>query len=476
MSKTIIEQLADFSVDTRFEELPGAVVEECKRVLLDSIGCAVAAIDQTKGRAGIEYARLVGGTQGNATIMGTGDRVSVLGAAFANGELINTMDMDSVLPPGHVAPYVLPGALAIGESLASSGKALIEAVALSHEMSNRFGKAMDNLRDSRDGKSTPPRVFGYASTVFGGTAAIGKLKGYSRQTLAHALGIAGCISPVNFQMFWYQHPPASTIKYTVAGVLAQQAMTAAHMAQFGHTGDVHVLDDRQWGYPCFIGTTKWEPEHLTADLGRDWRFPAQTSYKPYAHCRIMHSSFDCVMQVVREHGIAPHEIDGIKVYVEGFAEQPAWLSRRIEHLNDAQFSMAHGIAVSAHCPPTARAWQDPALVFSDSVMKLMDKVTTEVHPDYVKLLAANAASRPAWVEVRARGQAFVGEKRYPKGSPSPDPDTYMSNEELALKFRQNADGVLRPANISALIDAVMNLERLADVGVIMRLAGNAPAA
>jgi 2-methylcitrate dehydratase PrpD len=473
MPKTITEQLADFTAGTRFEELPDAVVEECKRVVLDSIGCALAATEQTKGRAGIEYGRVLGGCSGDATIIGTSDRVSVVGAAFANGELINTLDMDSVLPPGHVAPYVLPGALAIAESLRSSGKAVVEAVALSHEMSTRLGRAMDNLRDSKDGKSTPPKVFGYASTIFGGTAAIGKLKGHSREVIAHSLGIAGCISPVNFQMFWYQHPPSSTIKYTVAGVIAQQALTAAHLGEFGHRGDVHVLDDRDWGYARFIGTAKWEPDHITRGLGTEWLFPALTSYKSYAHCRIMHSSFDCVIKIVEDHHIQPHEIEGIKVYVEGFAEQPVWLNRQIEHVNDAQMSMAHGVAMAAHRPRDGRAWQDPALVFSPSVLALMAKVTIEVHPDYVKLLTTHGASRPAWVELRARGQRFVGEKRFPKGSPSPDPETYMTNDELIHKFRQNADGVLSASNIDRLIDAVMTIDETDDMSALMRLCGTA---
>ena len=43
---------------------------------------------------------------------------------------------------------------------------------------------MDYLRDIKDGKVSPPPVFGYASTVFGATAAIGRLKGHSQETLA----------------------------------------------------------------------------------------------------------------------------------------------------------------------------------------------------------------------------------------------------------------------------------------------------
>lgn len=105
---TIIEKLADFSVNTAFEDIPAHVVEESKRLILDSIGCAFAAVDHPKGRIGVEYSRSMAGN-GGATIIGTPHQASALGAAMANGELINALDMDAVVPPGHVTPYVLPG-------------------------------------------------------------------------------------------------------------------------------------------------------------------------------------------------------------------------------------------------------------------------------------------------------------------------------------------------------------------------------
>ncbi len=475
MTKTIVQQLADFTATTSFDSLPAAVVEECKRALLDSMGCAIAAIDETKGRAGIDYGRIVGGTDPQATIMGTNHKVSVLGAAFANGELINALDMDAILPPGHVSPYVLPAAMAMGESLGSSGKEMLVSLAIAHEMSNRFGKAMDNQRLIKDGKVSPPPVFGYASTIFGATAAIAKLRGYSSEVTANSLGIAGCISPVNSQIAWFEHVPTTTIKYLMAGMLAQQALTSAYMGELGHRGDIQVLDDKEFGYARFIGTTKWEPEQILNKLGSHWYFPSESSYKPYPHCRIMHAMMDCAIKIIKDNNIKPAEIESMKVYVEGIAERPCWLNRKIEHVHDAQFSMAHGMSVAAHLVPPGRAWQDPKVVYDPSVMGLMDRITTEVHPDYAKAVAGNAASRPARVELRARGQNFVEEKNYPKGSLSPDPTTFMTNEELAQKFRDNAEGIVSSDSIERIIDGVLHLEKADNFASVMRLTARSAA-
>lgn len=470
MTKTIVEKIADFTVGTTFDQLPLEVIGECKRILLDSIGCALAGIDFQKGRAGHDFARLLGeGTQ-NASIIGHPGKVSIPAAAFANAELINTMDMDVVTVPGHVAPAVLSTVMAVGEAKSSAGKEIIEAIAIAHEIGNRLGHAVDNLRDTRQGESSPPAVFGYTNAIFGAAAAIARMRGQSAATIASALGIAACISPVNSMMSWIHHAPATTIKYTLMGSLAQQAVTAAFMAEYGHRGDLRVLDDAEYGYRCFIGSTKWAPEQVTDKLGIDWRFPAETSYKPYPHCRVFNALLDCVTRIVETHDIQPDEIDSIKVYVEGFAEKPVWVNRVIADEHDAQFSMYHGIAVAAHRRPPGKAWLEPALIHSPSVLNLMAKVVSEPHPDYVKLLTGNTASRPARVELKARGTTYVEERRYPKGSRSPEPDTFMTDDELVAKFAHNAKGALDDAAVGNVIEAVMSLEHLDDWSVVMRLA------
>ncbi|HSV79540.1 MAG TPA: MmgE/PrpD family protein [Ramlibacter sp.] len=74
MSNTIIERLAAFATSTRFQSLPYEVIGECKRDMLDAIGCALSGVDQGKGRRGIACALRLGGSAGAATIMGTDER------------------------------------------------------------------------------------------------------------------------------------------------------------------------------------------------------------------------------------------------------------------------------------------------------------------------------------------------------------------------------------------------------------------
>ena len=201
---TLIETLADFAAATRYDDLPAHVAEESRRLLLDSIGCAIGGLSHSRGEIALAYARMQGpGVPGHqARVLGTPLRTSINAASFANAELINALDFDAILPPGHVTPYVLPGALAFAEAGHTSGQDLLCAIALAHEMSNRIGKAQDYLRDVKDGKISPPPVHGYSSTVFGATAAIGRVKGHSAATMAHAMGIAGSMACASRLRAW----------------------------------------------------------------------------------------------------------------------------------------------------------------------------------------------------------------------------------------------------------------------------------
>ena len=183
----------------------------------------------------------------------------------------------------------------------------------------------------------------------------------------------------------------------------------------------------------------------------------------------MGAPLDLLIDLIAKHDIQVAEITSIKAYGEGWAYVlPAFVSRDIQRVEDAQFCFAHGLALAAHRIPPGKKWQDPAVVFDPSIMALMDKVSLEVHPSSVQALSENPSLRPSRVEISARGQTFAAEKRFPKGTPSPDSESFMTTDELVLKFRSNASGAISPARIDSVVDQVLHLEQVADFGVIMR--------
>ena len=124
MVSKITQQLADFAVNTKFEDLPASIVEETKHVIMEHIGCGLGGLSTDKGKLAAALGKKLGGPP-ESSILGLGDKVSPSTAALTNGELMITLDYCDNMSFGHDGLFVIPPALAMAESLGMSGKDLI---------------------------------------------------------------------------------------------------------------------------------------------------------------------------------------------------------------------------------------------------------------------------------------------------------------------------------------------------------------
>ena len=84
-TENIIHDLASFAINTRFEDIPAEAVDEVKILLMDSIGCALAALTIDKGKMTVALSKRLGGPS-ESSIIGMKDKVSCVSAVLANGE------------------------------------------------------------------------------------------------------------------------------------------------------------------------------------------------------------------------------------------------------------------------------------------------------------------------------------------------------------------------------------------------------
>ena len=91
----IMRQLAEFAADTKWDALPPPIAHETKLLLMDSIGCALAALATDKGKMNLSLAKRYGGPP-EASVIGTRDKVSLPTAAMVNGELMFTLDFTAI--------------------------------------------------------------------------------------------------------------------------------------------------------------------------------------------------------------------------------------------------------------------------------------------------------------------------------------------------------------------------------------------
>jgi 2-methylcitrate dehydratase len=182
---TVAQDIARWVVALRYEELPPDVVARAKRVLLDTLGCALGAIGAEPVRMAQQVVAMQGGNP-QATILGLGRKVSCEQAAFLNGMALRYFDYNDYVGmgrPNHASINVAP-ALAVAEMQGLTGRDLLVGLVAGYEVEVRLRDAIAaNARAGWDDTSIEAQ---YASA-----ATAGKLLRLDEAKLANALAIAG---------------------------------------------------------------------------------------------------------------------------------------------------------------------------------------------------------------------------------------------------------------------------------------------
>ncbi|MFC1981243.1 MmgE/PrpD family protein [Chloroflexota bacterium] len=469
MKSSVTQELADFVAKVRFEDLPEQVVHESKRLLLDSVGCGLAGLQVEKGKIAVELARQLGGAP-EATILGLGGKVSFANASFANGELINALDYDVISdPPAHAAPYLIPASLSTAEFIGGSGKDLLLAIAIGHEISRRLSEAMSGIEDSsKAGLKAIVRsaTTGLGICAIGGTLAVAKLLNLDHYKLSSVIGLAAHFTPLPTRPKTMSVLPQPATKYLSAGWLSHTEVIAALLAHKGYDGDSSALDG-DLGYWRSLGAKKWQPKAITQQLGDAWFFPKETIYKPYPCCRLMHTSLDCLTKIIVEERLLPEDIVNITVWLN--AHSPHWQNRIITNQIDAQFSAAYVLSVATHRVRVGAEWQNLSTINNQEILEFMDKIIIKPYPEAAKAAISEHPMKRmgAIVEVTAKGEKFREERWFGKGDPI-SADTEMKDEELIEKFRNNASQILPWNKIDKAGELIMQLEKIENISTLLK--------
>jgi 2-methylcitrate dehydratase PrpD len=463
------QELSRWVIETKFEDLPDVVVRESKRVLLDSIGCALAGVTSDKGKIAIELSRRLGGPP-EASIIGIGDKVSSPSAAFANGELINVWDYDTILaPPGHVSLNVIPPILAAAESVNASGKDLIVATALGHEIPMRFTTPQETIGDvikgiGNKGLAWSP-MFRANQCVFGGAAGAGKVLKYDQKKLSNALAIAGDFCPVSTYTKWFTTSPmAMGNKYgTGSGWLSNCAITAVMLAGMGYIGDTTLFDGDN-GIWHYFGMEKWEPEAVMKDLRENWLF-LRMRYKFYPNCAATHTALESLESIMDKNKLNPEDIESIKAFCLPIVALPIFTENKIDNQMDVQFHGTYPFAAAVYRVPK-KDWNDWDTIMDPRLREFTKKVSVEPHPKFGETRQKYPTSEIGSVEVVAKGKTFREERIHPKGTPFTEAEA--SDEMLVDKFRRNASWILPHHKIDEAVKCFLELEKVEDVAQLVR--------
>jgi 2-methylcitrate dehydratase len=253
-----IEKLAGWVLAPRAEEIPQAAVAQAKLLILDTIGCGYAALDEESARAVLATLADLGGAP-HCSVIGGAAKTSAPNAVLVNGALIRILDLNDYVNNrkgeigGHPSDNI-PVALAAAEMCGARGRDLIAAIVLGYEL---FGRAKDLIaRDS-----------GWDGVTISGLVApaiAGRLMGLDQQHLAHALALSGARAPTPLAV---RHGAISAAKSFANALVAQNGMQAALLARHGVTGPLDLMESPYGLRPVFSNTEALAG--LTAPLPAD---------------------------------------------------------------------------------------------------------------------------------------------------------------------------------------------------------------
>lgn len=445
------------------------MLRQAKHLVLDTIGCACAAIVAKAVDPVLDHVREMGG-QGEATVIGFPAKTSVLNAVLANGALVRVLDLNDVmftLKNGHLnigghRSDNISVALAMAEKCGATGKAMLESIILNYEL---YGRLRELIHEDApwDGASASGIV---------AAAMTGRLMGLDPVRQAHGLALAAARSATPKIV---RYGDISAAKSLANALVAHNGVQSALLAAKGVTGPLEILDHRSAGiFQVF------DPELGLEQLWQD--IPA-------------------VPQILNAHIKSYPSIGTSQTLVKAALDMRARLAGRLDRIERIEVTMTDVPAVRRQQSDRSRLYpksreaadhsfayivavtlQDGELthhqfdgerwVKDQAVRRLMECVALEVSPELVKRAPD---SMPCSLRVRlAGGEELVAECLYPPGHSFADKGLDLAVVEA--KFHEVSQTVLSAPERSKVVEEVVRLDSQPSLQPLMSLLAKVGAA
>ncbi len=440
----ITKRLADFIVNTRYEDLPEKAIELAKHSFLDTVGIALGGSVEEAPKI---LSRFVKESDDRpvASLVGQGFKSTAQNAALVNGTASDAIGFSdiSLISMHHPSVSVCPAIWALAEQYRSSGKDAILAHIIGVEIADKIGAG---IKPHFHQKGWDARcILG----TFGATAAGGKLLGLDSVTMANALGIAG------EQASGIRGMMGTMSKAYGGGRAAENGVVAARLAQMGFTGSPTIMETRD-GFLQTFGDGA-DGKAIIEHLGDPFEFigPGIT-LKPYPSCTCTHTAIKGVLTLMKDHEITPENIEFVDCSVSPRVADMLKFPRPQSKF-EAKYSMQFCVATALLEGRVVLTSFSDEKVRDPKILELMEKVTMRVSPELAKLgYSPEIAPYGCTATIRLKS----GEEHTCRMDKNPwEPEAPPSWNELIDKYRSCAELVLKPQKIEESIEIITNLEK-----------------
>jgi len=445
---SISRRMAQFALSLQYDKLPDAVVQIAKRLLLDSIGCALAAVRLPDIRASYDYLQQLGGKK-QASIIWYGDRTNLRNAALINSLLIRAMDYNDVYwkqDPCHPSDMI-PAALAPAEYRGVSGKELITAIVIGYELEMRLCLAANpGIREIG---------WHHASlTQFASPLVAGRILGLSEDQLVSAVGIAGSS---HFTLGGVVASHLTNMKNAADPMATEAGVSAAMLAAAGYTGPPEVFEGKE-GLFHVLTSVKWDGDALINRLGEEFMI-TQCGFKAFPTEALTHQPITATLEAMKENGITPGGVKEVVVEttkrgVDILSDEGKYHPKTKE---TADHSLPYCVAVAVAKGNVLPSDFEEKALHDQSVLDIMPRIKVVANAE-IDSIFPNV--KRAIVTITTKdGRTFKKQEDYAKGQP----ERPLSEGELLAKFHANAQEALSKRQRERLVQATLGIDKYDNV-------------
>ena len=466
----IASTLATFVHGLRLEQVPPDISIRARHLMLDAIGCALAARREAFATRFADAAAALGADVegGSSAVIGHSRRLPMRDAALLNGVLSHGLDYDDTHMAGviHLSVSVLPALLAVGGRRRSSGAEMLTAYIAALEAGARIASV------SKSGFHAhgfhPTGIVG----AFASSLGAGRMMGLSDRQLVHAQG--GALSMASGSLQFIED--GAWTKRFHPGWAAQAGITAATFAAHGIGMPQSPYEGRYGFYRLYLG----EAEHAAIDLGlataglgddraaMRWEIE-NIAVKPFPMCHFVHASADAAITLQRQ-GLDVSRVRSVEVLVPAGVVQavcePLGNKRRPTSDYDAKFSLPYAVASGLLRGRLGLKELEPAAYQEPAVLALMDRISYAVDPE-------STFPRHYTGEVRVTlddGSRLVHRESINRGHA----ERPLSNADVREKYFDNAGLHFSLSQAQSICDQVLALDRLDSVEQLEDLLAQEP--
>jgi 2-methylcitrate dehydratase PrpD len=378
-----------------------------------------------------------------STVIG-GGRLSLSGATMLNGFLITAVSMCDVYRPTatHLQPVIVSPVLAIAERDGASGRDLLVALVSGFETAVRIAAGIDYAAFRKAGWHGPGTI-----GPFGAAAAVGRLRGFSPDTMATAFGLAGSQSAGTFAAWGTPSVKFHQFRGALSGLMA------ALLAEQDFVATREFLTAADGGfYPTYCGGSAREA--ASAGLGSHWEMQ-QIALRPWPTSAASQGVVTALFDLLHKHDLKAEHIERLRLHVSPACRDGYANRRTFNGKWEASASIHFTAAVVLY---DRTLWMEQFERYADPKLQHFARERVE--------LVGDPALRAEQARVEAHmkdGAVLSAQCNASKGTP----ENPMTRADIEDKFRRAAAGRIGEAQLRFVLDAISHLDDQRSVRPLM---------